>query len=130
MSWEHLRGPRLQGTCKCGGTDVAVKTPIVESSGVMVATADGGHVTGVSMCTMVAGTDYYDYDILIPGSVWRVTKATGALVRGQKVAMATAVNVDAGTSTNPAIGMVVDQDAASADTTVDIRILAEAATID
>lgn len=131
MTWKHLRGPRVKATCKCGGTAVVVGVPIVESSGVMIAASDGSHVSGISNEAMTASTDYYEYEILVPGSVWRADKATGtALARGVKVAMASATEVDDGTSTNPAIGQVVDTDKVSADTTVDIVILGEAATID
>lgn len=131
MTWKHVRGPRVKATCKCGGVAVVVSVPIVESSGVMIAASDGSHVSGVSNEAMVISTDYYEYETLVPGAVWLVDKATGtALARGVKVAMASATEVDDGTSTNPAIGMIVDLDRASGDTTAYIQILGEAATID
>ena len=130
MTWKYLRGPNVKATCKCGGSDVAVSLPFVFTSNVAVATADGGHVDGVTNDAMTADTDYYFYEILVPGAVWRVDKESGAMKRGTKLAMASATTVDAGGSGEPAIGMVVDQDKATADTTVDIVILGEPATID
>jgi len=131
MTWKYLRGPNVKATCKCGGSDVAVSLPFVFTSNVAVATADGGHVDGVTNDAMTADTDYYFYEILVPGAVWRVDKATtGALDRGDKVAMAAATTVDGGTAADPAIGQVVDKDKVTADTTVDIVILGEPATID
>lgn len=131
MTWKHLRGARVKATCKCGGTDMVVGVPFIFTSNVAVACADGGAVNGVTNEAMTADTDYYEYEILVPGSVWRVDKATGdTLKRGEKVAMATATTVDDGTTADPAIGMVVDQDKASADATVDIMILGEASAID
>ena len=131
MTWKYLRGPSVKATCKCGGADIAVSLPFVFSSNVAIATGNGLHVDGVTNDAMTADTDYYSYEILVPGAVWRVDKATtGALDRGDKVAMAAATTVDAGTNPNPAIGMVIDKDKVTADTTVDIVILGEPATID
>ena len=131
MTWKYLRGPHVGATCKCGAVAMAVSLPFVFTSNVAVACADSGHVDGVTDDAMTAATDNYNYELLCPGAVWRVDKATGdTLKRGEKVAMSGADEVDDGTTGNPAIGMVVDQDKASDDTTVDIVILGESATID
>jgi len=122
--WQHVRGPRLQTTVKCGaGAAIAVGMPMVESSGTMVAMSDGVRPTHVSKSAMVASTDYYEAEYLVPGSVWRVTVDTQTLARGALVYAAGAEAVDDGTAADEAIGRIVDADVGATDTTADIVIV-------
>lgn len=122
--WKHLGGPLLQTTVKCGaGAAIAVGMPMVESAGTMVAMSDGVRPTHVSKAAMVASTDFYEADYLVPGSKWRVPCSGLTAARGTLVYAAGAENVDGGSATNEAIGRVVNHDCGATDTTVDIVIV-------
>jgi hypothetical protein len=121
--WKHLRGPRLQTTIQCGAVAVLAGVPVIETSGLAVAVADGGRPTHVSKYDMVINTDYYEADYLVPGSVWRVACASLTAERGTPVVMSSATEVDAGSSTNKVIGKICDHDVVTADTECDIVIV-------
>jgi len=104
---------------------------VVTASGdTVVAVADGGLVAGVLHNACDANATLVEMDILVPGSVWEVTVSSLTANRGIKVAMAGADAVDAGTIGGPAVGILVNEAIATADTKAQVLIIGGTPTID
>jgi len=131
MSWRHLDGPIRTVTVK--NTAVALSAHDVvqyDGSGTVEAISANQYPDGVMHDDGVAaGEDYLKMDLLIPYSIWEVTVSSQTLVRGVLVAMAGASNVDGGDGDDPVVGVVVNKDIASGDTTGQIMILPEGQTV-
>ena len=95
-----------------------------------MAIGDGELVAGVLHDDGAANETGVKMDLLVPGSVWEVTVDTLTANREVKVAMAGTDIVDAGTSTNPAVGKIINAAVGASDTTAEIFILGGTPTID
>lgn len=130
MSWYHKDGPELTVSVTVGGTAVSANDVVQFSSGTVIAATDGCLVAGVMHDDGDANETNVKLDVLMPGSIWEVTVSSQTINQGTKVAMAGASNVDAGTSTNPSVGIIINGNVASGDTTAQILVLGGTPTID
>lgn len=131
MSWRKLSGGREGRVAVTIGSGIlAVGVPFRYSGGVAVACADGSHADGVLLDAGAANETKVRAELLTPGDLWEVDVSSQTIAIGVKVAMSGASTVDAGTSTNPAIGRIVNKTVTTADSKAQIEVLGEPATID
>jgi len=130
MSWRHLSGPELQVSVTMGATAGTVGEVVTASADTVVAVGDGGLVAGVLHDACDGDATNVQMDKLCPGSVWEATVDTLTANRGIKVAMAGTDAVDAGTTSDPAVGIIVNVAIGATDTKADIYIPGGTPTID
>ena len=123
MGWRHLDGPECTVRVTNGGVAVSAKDVVQYSSDTVIAATDSCEVAGVMHEDGAIDETGLKMDLLVPGSIWEVTVATQTLNRGALVYMAGASNVDAGSITNIAVGIIVNAAVASGDTTAQVLIL-------
>ena len=130
MSWRHLDGPEMTVQVTIGGTAIDAGTVVKASNDTVVAIGDGELVAGVLHNDGVANEVGVVMDLLVPGSVWEATVDTLTANREVKVAMSGVDAVDEGSTSDPAIGKIVNSKIASGDTKAEIFILGGTPTID